>query len=80
MYKKDAVHFQPPTLGMIELDRNVNLVLKRLLTRQPIAIAMQATGMLAKYKNGIMTEEFLKCSSKFVEVNHGITLVGYGKV
>jgi hypothetical protein len=65
---------------MIELDRNVNLVLKRLVTRQPIAIAMYASGMLAKYKNGVLTEDFLKCSSKNQEVNHGITLVGFGKV
>ncbi len=79
-YNKANVHFQPPNLGMIELDRNVNLVLKRLLTRQPIAIAMYASGMLSRYKNGILTEDFLKCSSRHLEVNHGITLVGYGKV
>ena len=77
-YRADKVHFKPENLGMIELDRNVNLVLKKLVSRQPIAIAMYATGMLAKYKNGVLTEDFLKCSSKNVEVNHGITLVGYG--
>jgi hypothetical protein len=33
MYNKANVHFQPTNLGMIELDRNVNLVLKRLVTR-----------------------------------------------
>ena len=27
-----------------------------------------------------MTEEFLHCSSSRNEVNHGVTLVGYGKV
>lgn len=36
--------------------------------------------MLARFKGGVATEEFLKCSGSYREVNHGVTLVGYGKV
>lgn len=36
--------------------------------------------MLSAYKKGILTEDFLKCSYNSFEVNHGVTLVGYGKV
>jgi hypothetical protein len=41
---------------------------------------MVAIGFLSKYKNGIVTEDFLKCSSPTREVNHGVLLVGYGTV
>ena len=32
------------------------------------------------YKSGVLTDEFLKCSYGDREVNHGVLLVGYGKV
>ena len=32
------------------------------------------------YKRGTLTEDYLKCSSTRNEVNHGVVLVGYGKV
>jgi hypothetical protein len=35
---------------------------------------------LSGYKNGVITEDFLKCSSPKNDVNHGVTIVGYGKV
>ena len=73
-------YFKPANMGVIEKDRNINSILKRLVSQHPIAIAMYASGMLGRYKNGILTEDFLKCSSISNEVNHGITLVGYGKV
>lgn len=41
---------------------------------------MFASGMMQHYKGGVLTEDFLKCSSDLKEVNHGIVLVGYGKV
>ena len=56
-------YFKPANMGIIEKDRNVNSVLKRLVSQHPIAVAMYASGMLAKYKNGILTEDFLKCSA-----------------
>jgi len=36
--------------------------------------------MMAAYKTGVFTEDFLKCSYDDREVNHGVLLVGYGKV
>lgn len=36
--------------------------------------------MFAAYRGGVMTEDFLKCSYTSREVNHGVLLVGYGKV
>jgi len=36
--------------------------------------------MLFGYSHGVVTESFLKCSDLNREVNHGVTLVGYGKV
>ena len=50
-------------MGIIEKDRNINSILKRVVSQHPIAVAMFATGMLSKYKNGILTEDFLKCSA-----------------
>jgi len=41
---------------------------------------MYTTGILAAYKGGVMTEDFLHCSYTDREVNHGVLLVGYGKV
>lgn len=41
---------------------------------------MNSNENLRFYKKGIMTEEFLKCSDPQVAVNHGVAIVGYGKV
>ena len=41
---------------------------------------MYSTGMLMGYDSGVLTESFLHCSNPDIEVNHGITLVGYGEV
>ena len=41
---------------------------------------MYATGMLSRYGSGVLTEDYLKCSDAKLEVNHGVLLVGYGKV
>jgi len=38
------------------------------------------TGMMGAYKTGVFTEDFMACSYKDREVNHGVVLVGYGKV
>jgi len=34
--------------------------------------------MLSGYKKGVVTEDYMKCSYTKNEVNHGVTLVGYG--
>jgi hypothetical protein len=41
---------------------------------------MYTTGMLQAYKYGVVTEDFMHCSYPDLEVNHGVLLVGYGKV
>lgn len=65
---------------MIEQDSNSNDQMKQLVSKQPVAIAMFASGMLMRYRKGILTDDYLKCSSPKREVNHGVVLVGYGKV
>ena len=30
------------------------------------------------YSDGILTENYLKCSSSDLQINHGVLLVGYG--
>lgn len=32
------------------------------------------------YRDGILTEKYLRCSDTDKEVNHGVLLVGYGKL
>ena len=41
---------------------------------------MYAPGILSGYKNGVVTEDFLKCSNPRWNVNHGVNIVGYGIV
>jgi hypothetical protein len=48
--------------------------------KQPISAGMLTTGPLSAYHGGIMTENYLHCSSPNNEVNHGILIVGFGKV
>lgn len=47
---------------------------------QPISTSMFTTGMLQAYKTGVFTDDFLHCSYGNREVNHGVLLVGFGKV
>lgn len=77
-YDPSKSHFKPT--GMVEQDVNTNEQLMAIVAQHPVGIAMYASGMLSGYNEGIVTEDFLKCSSTIHTVNHGITLVGYGKV
>jgi len=55
--------------------------LKELLAKQPVGIAIHSNGScLSGYSRGIIKAEECECNdgSKY-EVNHGVTLVGYGK-
>ena len=67
-------------IGYVEHDGRTNDQLKELLQTQPISMAIYSTGMMAAYKEGVFTEDFLHCSYSNREVNHGLVLVGYGKV
>lgn len=35
---------------------------------------------MAGYSHGVFTNDYLDCSQKDIEVDHGVLLVGYGKV
>ena len=65
-------------IGYVEHDGRYNEELRELLQKQPISIAIYSTGRLMHYRDGILTEKFLRCSSSNNEVNHGVLLVGYG--
>lgn len=43
-------------------------------------MAILTTGMFSGYSRGVLTERYLRCSDPSPEVNHGVLLVGYGKV
>ena len=34
---------------------------------------------MAMYQNGVMTEDYMKCSDATNEINHAVLIVGYGK-
>ena len=65
---------------MVEQDAMTNEEMKRHLMRQPIGAGIFAPGILQSYYSGVMTEEYLHCSKQQREVNHGITVVGFGTV
>jgi C1A family cysteine protease len=67
-------------IGYVEYDRRTNQQLKEILQKNTVSMSMYTTGMLGAYKRGIVTEEFMKCSYPDNEVNHGVVMVGYGKV
>ena len=66
--------------GMVENDGMNNEEMKRQVLRQPIGAAMFAPAILLAYGSGIITEEYLHCSRESNMVNHGIVVVGFGKV
>ena len=67
-------------IGYIERDRRDNSELKEILQTNTVSMSIYTSGMMGAYKDGVMTEEFLKCSYPDREVNHGVVIVGYGKV
>lgn len=77
-HKAGKAHFK--NLGMVEQEKVANNRLKNHVFRQPVGAAIYATSALSTYKKGILTEEFLQCSSTQRDVNHGVTIVGYGTV
>jgi hypothetical protein len=65
---------------MIESDQNSNEELKAMLTKGPVSIGMLTSPFLARYSKGVITGKYSFCSNKNSEVNHGVLMVGYGKV
>ena len=69
-------HFK--NTGMEEVDGMSNEEMKHVLMRQPMGAGIFAPGIMQSYNKGILTEEYLHCSKGSKEVNHGITVVGFG--
>lgn len=67
-------------IGYVEHDGRTNEELRALVAERPVAAGMLTTGPLSGYSSGVVTEEYLRCSSSDREVNHGIVIVGYGTV
>lgn len=56
-----------------------NLDLKLIVARQPVAVGILTNDKFMFYESGILTEDFLKCSSGKEQVNHGVSVVGFGR-
>lgn len=48
--------------------------------QQPIGAAMYSPASLRHYKSGVLTDNYLLCSSGKDDVNHAVVIVGFGKV
>lgn len=57
-----------------------NHEMKEVVYKQPIGVSIFSVGMLQAYSHGILTEEYLDCSQPDREANHGVVIVGWGKV
>ena len=69
-------HFK--NTGMEERDEMTNDEIKHQIMKQPIGAAIYAPGRLMSYQSGIVTEKWLGCSRDSYEVNHGVTIIGFG--
>lgn len=65
--------------GMVQERYVSNEKLKSLVAKQPIAAGIVLSENFRMYERGILTEQFLKCSDASNEINHAVTIVGYGK-
>ena len=65
--------------GMKQEKSLSNEALKAILMKQPVGVGIYTNENFQFYKSGVMTEESLMCSSPENSVNHGVTVVGYGK-
>lgn len=66
-------------VGMVQEKALTNEQLKALILRQPVGVGIVTNGNFKFFKNGVMTEEYLKCSDPKTSVNHGVAVVGFGK-
>jgi hypothetical protein len=53
--------------------------LKSIVSKQPVTVGIVVTEQFRNYKNGILRDDFLDCSDKSKNINHAVTLIGYGK-
>lgn len=63
-----------------EEDEVSNERMKELLQKQPLGVAIHSGKCLSSYSKGIIKASDCECNDpKKTDVNHGVTLVGYGK-
>lgn len=72
------VHFQ--NVDQMEVDMMTNAAMKMVLQKTPIGVGIYTSGMLQSYSHGVVTEDYLHCSKRNYQVNHGVVVVGYGQV
>lgn len=65
-------------VGMVQEKNMANDDLKALVAKQPIGVGIFTSTNFQFYKTGVLTEEFLECSDPKNDVNHGVTVIGYG--
>ena len=61
-----------------EHDKQSNEQLRVMIARQPVTVGIMITPHFISYENGIMSEQWLKCSDASNEVNHSVVMIGYG--
>lgn len=77
MYDESKVAFK--NTDMVQERYVSNEHLKQLVNKQPVSAGIVVTEAFRSYKSGILTEEFLACSDAKKQINHAVTIVGFGK-
>lgn len=65
--------------GMVQEKYISNEKMKSIVAKQPVSSGIVVTEKMRMYHSGIMTDDFLDCSTPDKEINHAVTVVGYGK-
>ena len=65
--------------GMVQERYVSNLQLMSIVAKQPVSAGIVVTNAFRNYKEGILVEDDLKCSSEKKHINHQVTIVGYGE-
>ena len=65
--------------GMVQERYVSNERLKELVSERPVSTGMVVTEHLRMYGSGILLEDNLRCSDVKKEINHQVTVVGYGR-
>lgn len=56
-----------------------NEKMKEIVAKQPVASSFVLTPKFQLYHGGILSDNILQCSGEGKQVNHAVTVVGYGK-
>lgn len=80
IYDSANAHFDVTNFGYKEFDYNSNDDMKLLVSIQPVSIGIKTPRDLYRYSSGVLAEPWLHCSGWLRSVDHGVVIVGYGKV